>query len=344
MGVSREQKLVSLLGWGLGYDVLNATLWAYGGFLRPGFLYFCENRISFSQFTGLAFNFWLLHHGHMRCSARGCTASISPRDLICWSVDMGNTSEIELGQYVPTRWAPTILVSVNPLIMAFINAKIPARQSQGRSMPSCPSYVMECTDAWNIVSKQLYSWPAPPPKEDSCKSVDVMVCRPSSGHTWTYLEEATRGRDTLKRLFSPWCQMCVCVCLCTQPWALTWETFRALILPLVTSVQGAGAFCTVRSTPHTQATVSTRDTRRQRMSHFTHSWKGWCVSLCHLELPLSAGVWCVEGKGSGRRYGLVWGLLLPPLKSLSGQGLSYLQKREENSGDGRDWHTVLLVQ
>lgn len=34
----------------------------------------------------------------------------------------------------------------------------------------------------------------------------------------------------------------------------------------------------------------------------------------------------------------------PRLKSLSGQRLSYLQKREENSRDGRDWHAVLLAQ
>lgn len=82
--------------------------------------------------------------------------------------------------------------------------------------------------------------------------------------------------------------------------------------------------------------VSTHNTRRKKMSHFTRSWKEQRISLCHLQLLLSAGAWCVEGKCSGRPHGLVWGLLLPLLKSLSGQGLSYLQKKEENSRDGCD--------
>lgn len=64
--------------------------------------------------------------GHMRGAASGCIASVSPRDLICWPADRGSTwdtDEGELGQYVPTLWAPTILVSVNPLIMALITSE-----------------------------------------------------------------------------------------------------------------------------------------------------------------------------------------------------------------------------
>lgn len=78
------------------------------------------------QLAELSFYFWLRRCGHMRGAARGCIASIFPRDLICWPVDKRNTwnrGKGELGQYVPKPWAPTILVSVNPLIMAFITSK-----------------------------------------------------------------------------------------------------------------------------------------------------------------------------------------------------------------------------
>ncbi len=98
----------------------------------PGFLCSGErlsvlwSRRDVTQLIGLAFYFWLWLYGHVRSAESGCIASVSPRDLICWLVDKGNiwdTGEGELGQYVQTLCAPTILVSVNPLIMAFITSK-----------------------------------------------------------------------------------------------------------------------------------------------------------------------------------------------------------------------------
>lgn len=159
-------------------------------------------------------------------------------------------------------------------------------------------------------------------------SADVFGCRPPVGRTRNSLEEATRGRAAWKLLFLWITFVCLCMCI-HRPDCWPKELAGLWCCPqqLVSKKEG-GAVWTVRSTPLTQAAVSTHDTRRQRMSHFTHSWKERCVSLCHLELLLSAGVWCAEGKGSGRRHGLVWGLLMPRLKSLSEQGLSYLQKRE----------------
>lgn len=116
----------SLFFW-LCCDMLNATLCASGGFRAQQVSSILVKSLSMDeQLTELAFYFWLWPRGHMRGAARGCIASVSPRDLICWPVDKANTwdtGEGELGQYVPTLWAPTILVSVNPLIMAFITSK-----------------------------------------------------------------------------------------------------------------------------------------------------------------------------------------------------------------------------
>lgn len=176
--------------------------------------------------------------------------------------------------------------------------------------------------------KLFYRSPVPPILKGFANtelSVDVLVCRPSSGRRWNNLEEAGVGRATPKHLSSAFVSG---ASLCARPKELS---------DLWCGTQQLGskrwkALCTIRSAPHTQAAVSTHDTRRQRMSHFTHSWKEQCVSLCHLELLLSAGVWCVERKGWRSHHGLVWGPLLPRLKSLSGQGLSYLQKRGKLKG------------
>lgn len=175
-------------------------------------------------------------------------------------------------------------------------------------------------------------------------SVDALVWRSASRHTITHtiLQETTCVCVCCGGFLSLWI-FCVFMCVYSPDcWPKELAGLWCCLQQLVS--KGRGAVWTVQSAPHKQAKVSTHDTRRQRMSHFTHSWKEWCISLCHLELLLSAGVWCVEGKGTGRYRGLVWGLPLPRLKSLLGQGLSYLQKREENSRDGSDWHTVLLAQ
>lgn len=151
------------------------------------------------------------------------------------------------------------------------------------------------------------------------------------------LEEAAAGREPLKPPFVS--VLCVHNPDCwPEELSGLWCCFQW------PASNGREALRTARSTPYTQAAVSTHKARRQKMSHFTYSWKEQCISLCHLQLLLSAGAWCVEGKCSGRRHGLVWGLLLPRLKSVLGQGLSYLQKKKENSREGCDWQTVLLVQ
>lgn len=137
------------------------------------------------------------------------------------------------------------------------------------------------------------------------------------------LEEAAEGRVTLTALLS----LCV---LCTKPWLLTRGTRNCFDAALAGWCPRGGRLCGLSGQLLTRRLqCQLKITRRQRMSHFTHSWKEQCVSLCHLQLLLSAGAWCVEGKGSERHHGLVWGLLQSCLKSLLGQGLSYLQKKKE---------------
>lgn len=135
----------------------------------------------------------------------------------------------------------------------------------------------------------LWNPPPSPFKKASRESSYQLVfnLQASSGHTWNnQISSGSYKGEVPYWNYSPLllCESCVCV-LISDCWP--WGACRALMLPSVASV---------RSTPHTQAAVSTHDTRRQRMSHFTHSWKEWSASLCHLELLLSAGVWCVEGE------------------------------------------------
>lgn len=126
---SRNQ---SLFFW-LCCDMLNATFCASGGFrVQVSSIFFwkavCGLRhgLASCSLPHLSFTCLLLwHYGHMRGTVQGCIASVSSRDLICWLVERSNTWDTgrgELGQYVPTPWAPTIAVSVNPLIMAFITS------------------------------------------------------------------------------------------------------------------------------------------------------------------------------------------------------------------------------
>lgn len=127
-------------------------------FQSPGFLKSCQwigTRQGLCSLLDLPFTFGSCIVVICEYAAGGCVASVSPVDLICPPVDKDNTwdtSEGELGQYVPTLWAPTILVSVNPLIMALITSKNTS-QSRGRSMLTSISYLIGSMCTWNIELK-----------------------------------------------------------------------------------------------------------------------------------------------------------------------------------------------